>query len=95
MEALARGVHLTHWASADEMLNLQLLERDPIRRAVPGFIERQEFEYLRHGTVTVLMFLILHSGRMEAMCLEQKDADHYARALSRSPGITGTSKACS
>lgn len=67
---------------ADEMPNLQVLERVPIRRAIPGFIERQEFEYIRHGTVTVLMFLVVHSGRMEAMSMERKDADHYTQALS-------------
>lgn len=66
----------------DEMPNLQVLERVPIRRAIPGFIERQEFEYIRHGTVTVLMFLVVHSGRMQAMCLEQKNAAQYTHALS-------------
>ena len=33
------------WTVAvDEMPNLQVLERSPIRRAIPGCIERQEFE---------------------------------------------------
>jgi hypothetical protein len=37
------------WTVAvDEMPNLQVLERNPIRRAVPGSIEQQEFEYIRH-----------------------------------------------
>src|SRR5512147_830073 len=45
----------------DEMPNLQALERTPIRRAIPGEIERQEFDYTRHGTVNLLAFLILHS----------------------------------
>ena len=40
---------------ADEVPNFQALERAPIRRAVPGRIERQEFEYKRHGTVNILM----------------------------------------
>jgi hypothetical protein len=35
----------------DEIPNHQVLERRPIRRAVPGSIEQQEFEYTRHGTV--------------------------------------------
>lgn len=65
----------------DEMPNLQVLERHPIRRAVPGFLERQEFEYVRHGTVNVLMFLIVHSGRMQALCPEVKNAAHYIDAL--------------
>src|SRR4051812_48165352 len=53
----------------DEKPNCQVLERQPIRRSIPGSIERQEFEYTRHGTVNILAFLIVHSGRMEASCI--------------------------
>jgi hypothetical protein len=65
----------------DEMPNLQAIERAPIRRAIPGSIEQQEFEYTRHGTVNVLLFLIVHSGRMQAFCPAQKNAAHYIQAL--------------
>jgi hypothetical protein len=65
----------------DEIPNFQILERKPIRRAIPGFIERQEFEYVRHGTVNMLMFLVVHSGKMEATHLPTKDAAHYTQAL--------------
>ena len=65
----------------DEMPNLQAIERDPIRRAIPGSIEQQAFEYTRHGTVNVLLFLIVHSGRMEATCPTCKEAAHYIQAL--------------
>jgi DNA polymerase III psi subunit len=68
---------------ADEMPNLQVLERTPIRRARPGAIEQQEFEYIRHGTVNALMFLQVPSGRMELDFLEKKDAPHYQAALRR------------
>jgi hypothetical protein len=67
---------------ADEIPNFQALERVPIRRAVPGRIERQEFEYVRHGTVNILVFLAVHTGRMEAVCLPKNDAEHYIEALS-------------
>jgi hypothetical protein len=66
---------------ADEMPNLQALERRPIRRARPGLIERQEFEYIRHGTVTVLMLLVVHTGQMESVCLSSKSAQNYIRVL--------------
>ena len=66
---------------ADEMPNRQVLERVPIRRGIPGSIEQQEFDYTRHGTVNILNFLIVHSGKMEAVCLEANDADHYVPAL--------------
>ena len=61
----------------DEKPNLQVLERRPIRRSIPGSIEQQEFEYTRHGTVNLLVFLIIHSGQMAAACVEKKDAAHY------------------
>lgn len=77
--------HLAHqgyWVvCADELPNFQVLERVPIRRAIPGSIEQREFEYKRHGTVTVLVFLIVHSGRMEAVCFPNKSAAHYTEAL--------------
>jgi hypothetical protein len=66
---------------ADEMPNRQVLERVPIRRGIPGSIEQREFDYTRHGTVNILNFLIVHSGKMETVCLEANDADHYVPAL--------------
>jgi hypothetical protein len=70
------------WSVAvDEMPNLQVLERDPLRRAVPGSVEQQEFEYTRHGTVNLLLFLILHTGEMELVVVEKKDAAHYVQQL--------------
>jgi hypothetical protein len=66
---------------ADELPNFQILERNPIRRAIPGSIEQREFEYKRHGTVLVLVFLVVHSGKMEAFCFSSKSAEHYTEAL--------------
>jgi len=65
----------------DEVPNLQVLERNPLRRAVPGHIEQQEFEYTRHGTVNLLLFLVIHTGRMELTALGANDAAHYIPAL--------------
>jgi len=70
------------WTVAvDEVPNFQVLERDPLRRAVPGSIEQQEFEYTRHGTVNLLLFLIVHTGRMEVAVEATKDAGHCIREL--------------
>jgi hypothetical protein len=68
---------------ADELPNFPVLERRPLRRAIPGSIEQQEFEYTRHGNVTQLVFLVVHTGVMEAAVLGQNDADHYPLALRR------------
>lgn len=68
---------------ADEIPNFQVLERHPIRRAKPGLIERQEFEYVRHGTVNLLLLLFVNSGQMELYVEPSKDAVHYVAALRR------------
>jgi len=74
----ARGLWVV---CVDEIPNLQVLEREPLRRAVPGSIEQQEFDYTRHGTVNLLVFLIVHTGRMELAVEPAKDAKHYSAAL--------------
>jgi DDE superfamily endonuclease len=74
--------HQGIWTVAvDEVPNIQVLEREPIRRAIPGSIEQQEFEYTRHGTVNLLFFLVVHTGRMEVVIEEKKDAAHYIQQL--------------
>src|SRR5436309_5329273 len=65
----------------DEIPTFQVLERDPIRRAIPGSIEQQEFDYTRHGTVNMLVFLIVHSGLMDLAFLASNDAEHYQPEL--------------
>src|SRR4051794_38248930 len=65
----------------DEVPTFQVLERDPIRRAVPGSIEQREFDYTRHGTVNMLLFLVVHSGLMELTFLAKNDAAHYLPEL--------------
>jgi transposase len=65
----------------DEITTFQVLERKPIRRAIPGSIEQQEFDYIRHGTVNMLVFLVVHSGLMELVFLTNNDAEHYLPEL--------------
>jgi transposase len=65
----------------DEIPTFQVLERHPIRRAIPGSIEQQEFDYIRHGTVNMLVFLVVHSGLMELAFLAANDAAHYRPEL--------------
>jgi hypothetical protein len=65
----------------DEIPTFQVLERDPIRRAIPGSIEQQEFDYTRHGTVNMLVFLVVHSGLMELAFLTANDCEHYLPEL--------------
>ena len=55
----------------DEIPTFQILERQPLRRAIPGSIEHQEFDYPRHGTVNMLVFLVVHTGLMELAFLRR------------------------
>jgi len=64
----------------DEIPTFQVLER-PIRRALPHSIEQQEFDYTRHGTVNLLVFLVVHSGLMELAFLAKNDQEHYLPEL--------------
>ncbi len=69
---------------ADEKPNLQVLERKrPTQPMRPGQIERQEFEYKRHGTVNLFVGLIVFNGRMWAECLDKNDGEHFRPALCR------------
>lgn len=65
----------------DEIPTFQVLERNPIRRAIPGSIEQQEFDYTRHGTVNMLVFLVVHTGLMELVFLKANDQRHYVPEL--------------
>jgi hypothetical protein len=47
----------------------QVLERCPIRRAIPGSIEQRGFEYTRHDTVNIPTFL-QHIAHIIASWLE-------------------------
>lgn len=77
-----RLAHQGVWVvCVDEIPTFQVLERKPIRRAVPDSIEQQEFDYTRHGTVNLLVFLIVHTGLMELVFLEANDQEHYVPEL--------------
>jgi DDE superfamily endonuclease len=68
----------------DEKPSLQVLERcAPIQPVRPGQIERHEFEYVRHGTVNLLVGLNVRTGRLWAECPQRNDGAHFQPALRR------------
>jgi hypothetical protein len=68
----------------DEKPNLQALARNvPTQPLRPGQIERREFEYTRHGTVTFLAALNVYEGTMWGCCLEANDHGQFLSALGR------------
>lgn len=61
----------------DEKPNLQALERAvPTRPMIPGHPEHYEFEYVRHGTVNLVVALWVHDGCMAVWCIDRNDSDH-------------------
>ena len=51
----------------DEKPNIQALGRArPAQPMHSGQVERQEFEYIRHGTVNFLALLNVHNGHMRS-----------------------------
>ena len=62
----------------DEKPNIQALSRTAPKQLMgPGWIERREFEYERHGTSTFLVALHVLDGTMWGCGLERNDHEHF------------------
>ncbi len=58
----ALGVHIV---STDELTGIQALERKaPTKRMRPGLVERREFEYIRHGTLSAMVSFEIATGQV-------------------------------
>ena len=56
-----------HTISVDEMTGIQALEHKyPDKPVIPGKAAHMEFEYIRHGTTSLIGFFDVATGRMEA-----------------------------
>ena len=84
----AQGVHVV---STDEMTGIQALERAaPTIAMQPGQVERREFEYIRHGTRSLIADFEVVSGRIGTASLgaTRTEADfvaHIAQSLAADP----------
>jgi len=84
----ARGGHLV---SCDEMTGIQALERAaPTLPMRPGHVERREFEYIRHGTQTLIANFEVATGRVVAPSIgpsrtEADFATHIGRTVATDP----------
>lgn len=55
-----------HIISTDKMTGIQALEHKyPDKLPLPGQCAKMEFEYIRHGTTSLIVFFDAVSGRME------------------------------
>lgn len=56
-----------HIVSTDEMTGIQALEHKyPDKLPLPGQFAKMEFEYIRHGTTSLIGFFDVASGRMQS-----------------------------
>ncbi len=80
--------------STDEMTGIQALERKhPTIAMGPGRVERREFEYLRHGTLTLIANFDVAQGKIVAPSLgpTRTEADfvaHIKHAVASDPEAT-------
>jgi hypothetical protein len=81
----------THGFSSDEMTGIQALERAaPTLPLQPGHVERREFEYIRHGTLSLIANFQVATGQVVAPSLgpTRTEADfvaHIAQTVARDP----------
>lgn len=81
----------THVLSTDEMTGIQALERvAPTLPMRPGQVERREFEYVRHGTQSLIANLQVATGRVVSPSLgptrtEADFAAHVAQTVAADP----------
>ncbi len=84
----AQGVHLV---SVDEMTGIQALERAaPTLPMRPGAVERREFEYIRHGTQTLIGSFEVATGQVLPPTIgptrtEADFAQHIRQLIDRAP----------
>jgi hypothetical protein len=77
--------------STDEKTGMQALERlHPTRPMLPGVVERPEFEYLRHGTQTLIANFEVATGRVLAPTVgptrtEEDFTTHIAQTIQTDP----------
>ena len=80
-----------HTVSVDEKTGMQALERlHPRREMKRGLVEREEYEYERHGTLTLIANFEVATGRVIAPTLgptrtEEDFARHLAQTLDTDP----------
>ena len=80
-----------HTVSVDEKTGIQALERlYPTKPTRPGLVERREFEYVRHGTLTLIANFEIALGQVIAPSLgptrtEADFADHIEHAIASDP----------
>lgn len=84
-DAVPASKNGAHTVSVDEMTGIQALEHKyPDKPVMPGKAARMEFEYIRHGTTSLIGFFDVATGRLEAPYLNKtRTEDDFAEAVRR------------
>jgi transposase len=78
-ERAAEGIETR---SVDEMTGVQALERAaPTQPVRPGRVERQEFEYIRHGTLTLIATFCVVTGQVFYQLGPTRTSEDFAAYL--------------
>lgn len=91
LEAPAAYEAGVHTVSVDEKTGIQALERlHPTKPMRPGLVERREFEYVRHGTLSLIASFEVAVGRVILPSIgptrtEGDFADHIQRTIETDP----------
>lgn len=68
--------------SVDEKTSIQAKERKhPDQALAPGRLRRREFEYIRHGTASLVAALDVHSGKVVAQPIEHNNSPTFCAFL--------------
>jgi transposase len=92
--AQALHAHGVHVVSTDEKTGIQANERAPSTQPLqPGLVERVEFEYIRHGTQTLIANFEVATGQVIAPSVgptrtEEDFVGHMARTIAHDPAAT-------
>lgn len=90
-QAPALAVQSERTLSTDELTGVQALERKhPGLPLAPGKVERREFEYIRHGTLSFIINFDVATGQVETPSCgptrtEVDFADHIRRTVEADP----------
>lgn len=90
-QAPARAEQGERTLSTDELTGVQALERKhPDLPLAPGKVERREFEYIRHGTQSLIINFDVATGRVDAPSCgptrtEADFAEHIQRTVDADP----------
>lgn len=94
LSSLERASKGEHTISTDEMTGIQALERkDPDKPMKSGKVQCREFEYIRHGTQTLMVgFDVARGNVISAVCgdtrTEEDFAEHIRLILATDPRAT-------